>query len=155
MTRPSPTLSCLPALLLGALALCSCRLIDQRTFAPAPEAKTATAAMAATEAGPALDSRRALMVIEPGTRLDNYGGVLHDAVAAAMRRDPQVRFDVVTIVPGGTSLSAQVTSASAAQSEGLAVANALLEAGAPSGQVVLGARPDPRATHPEIRVYIQ
>lgn len=150
MTKPA--LARRPTLLIaGALALASCRIIDQRTFAPAPEAKPAPPAAAA--AVPAAET--ALMVIEPGTRLENYRGVLRGAVAAALRRNPDVRFQVVSVVPGNSSLSDQVKAANATRAESVAVAQALIEAGAPPSQVALGALPDPAARHPDIRVYVR
>lgn len=145
-------------LVAGAVALASCRLIDQTTFAPAPEAKSSAstkAPAAAPAAAPAIDNRTALMVIEPGTKLANYRGVLHDAVAAARARNPAVRFQVISIVPGHGSLTDQVKAADAARAESVAVARALIRAGAPQGSVELGARPDARADHPEIRVYVR
>jgi hypothetical protein len=142
-------------LLAAATALASCRLIDQNTFAPAPEAKVPPAASkpAAPPASP--EGRTALMVIEPGTRLENYRNVLHEAVMAARRRDPAVRFDVVSVVPAGNSLSEQVKTADSTRPEAVAVANELIASGVPASHVELGARPDPRAEHPEIRVYVR
>ncbi|HET6182784.1 MAG TPA: hypothetical protein VFA03_04240 [Acetobacteraceae bacterium] len=141
-----------PALLAAIAALlASCRLIDQTTFKPAPEAKPPAPA----PAGPALDTRTALMVIEPGTQLENYKGVLHDAVAAARARNPEVVFDVISVVPGRGSLSDQVKAADALRPQAVAVAQALIESGAPMDRVELGARPDPQVQRAEIRVYVR
>ena len=132
----------------GLLALAGCKLIDQRTFAPAPE-PTVPAAPRSTEA------RTPLISVRPGTKLATYQPLLRSAVRAAQARDPAVRFDVVSVVPASGTLAEQVAAADAARASAAEVAQALVGAGVPESRVSLGARPDPTAHGTEVRVYLR
>jgi hypothetical protein len=132
----------------GLLALAGCKLIDQRTFAPAPE-PTPPAAPRSTE------TRTPLISVVPGTKLPTYQALLRSAVRAAQARDPAVRFDVVSVVPASGTLAEQVAAADAARASAAEVAQALIGAGVPESRVSLGARPDPTAHGTEVRVYLR
>ncbi len=88
--------------------LSACKLIDQRTFAPAPEAETVSAA-------PAMEARKPLLTVQPGTQLGSYDNLLHYAVSRAEARDPAVQFDVVSVVPSRGDAADQIQAADAAR----------------------------------------
>ena len=87
--------------LLATLALVGCKLIDQTTFAPSPEA-TAAAAPAA----PKSDPRVALLTIGYDTPNPNYQDVLRYAVREAETRAPGVQYDVIAMLPAGGDAAA-------------------------------------------------
>ncbi|HEY5299184.1 MAG TPA: hypothetical protein VIJ55_00780 [Acetobacteraceae bacterium] len=131
------------------LVLSGCKLIDQRTFAPAPEAASPAVAARSTE------TRTPLMTIAPGTKLATYEGLLRTAVHDAQSRDPAVSFDVVSVVPASGTLADQVKAAEADRASAMDVAQALLTAGVAEDRVALGARVDPGAHGPNVRVYVR
>ena len=61
--------------------LAGCKLIDQNTFAPSPEARPVAAAPAPAPA--TVDSRRALVTIDYAAGTPDYRQLLHYAVQAA------------------------------------------------------------------------
>ena len=77
---------------LALLSFTGCTLIDQRTFAPSPEAK---AEPAPPPAPVALDKRTPLVTIDYTVPSPNYAELLHYAVQAAEARDADVQYDVV------------------------------------------------------------
>lgn len=136
------------AALMALVVLSGCKLIDQRTFAPAPEASTPAASRP-------IETRTPLVTIAPGTRLATYEGLLRAAVHAAEARDPGVRFDVVSVVPGSGTPAEQIKAAEANRASAADVAHALIAAGVAEGRVSLGARADPSAHGPDVRVYVR
>ena len=86
----------LAALALAGPALAGCTLIDQKTFAPDPEApgprQISEAAMP--------DRRAPLLTIRYDVPNPSYEGPLRYAVQAAQGRDAAIDFDVVAVVPG-------------------------------------------------------
>ncbi|HJS84828.1 MAG TPA: hypothetical protein VJ779_05160 [Acetobacteraceae bacterium] len=132
----------------GLLLLAGCKLIDQRTFAPAPDA-TPPAAPRSTE------TRTPLISVAPGTKLATYQALLRSAVRAAQARDPAVRFDVVSVVPASGTLAEQIQAADALRASAAEVAQTLIAAGVAEGRISLGARPDPTVHNPEVRVYLR
>ncbi|MGA9868300.1 MAG: hypothetical protein WBQ75_17885 [Acetobacteraceae bacterium] len=131
------------------LVLSGCKLIDQRTFAPAPAAPAPPAAARSAE------TRTALMTIAPGTKLATYQALLRTAVRDAQSRDPAVSFDVISVVPASGTLAEQVKAAEADRASAMDVAQALLTAGVAEDRVALGARVDPSAHGPDVRVYVR
>ena len=85
----------LTVFLLGCLALAGCTLIDQTTFAPAPEASPPT------PAPPQVDPRTPLLTIGYDTPNPNYQELLHFAVRTAESRAPGVQYDVIAMMPSG------------------------------------------------------
>ena len=146
LPRPRPRAAAF--VLFGLLATAGCKLIDQRTFAPAPEA-TPPAAPTRTE------TRTPLISVVPGTKLATYEALLRSAVRSAEARDPAVRFEVVSVVPASETVAEQVKAADSARAGAAEVAEALIAAGAPEGRVSLGARADPTTHGPEVRVYVR
>ncbi|MEO8714199.1 MAG: hypothetical protein ABI369_04220 [Acetobacteraceae bacterium] len=138
----------LAVLLAALLPLTSCKLIDQRTFAPAPEAPTPVTVRS-------IETRTPLVTVAPGTKLSTYEAPLRAAVRAAEARDPAVSFDVVSVVPGKGTVAEQVKAAEADRASAMDVAQALLRAGVAEGRVDLGARADPTARSPDVRVYVR
>lgn len=135
--------------LASLLFLSGCKLIDQRTFAPAPEAALPTAA------SHSIETRTPLMTIAPGTKLATYEALLRAAVHAAQSRDPAVSFDVISVVPASGTVAEQVKAAEADRASAMDVAQALLRAGVAEGRIDLGARADPAAHGPDVRVYLR
>ena len=137
------------AALVALLVLSGCKLIDQRTFAPAPGAKSPPATARSAE------TRTPLMTIAPGTKLATYEALLRAAVREAEARDPAVSFDVISVVPGTGTVAEQINAAEADRASAMDVAQALIVAGVAERRVALGARPDPSARGPDVRVYVR
>ncbi|MBV9248686.1 MAG: hypothetical protein JO227_05495 [Acetobacteraceae bacterium] len=137
--------------LLAALALAGCKLVDQRTFAPAPEAKTPAPAPAAAPAAPSpaeSEGRRALVTIDTGTAQGaSYQGLLRVAVRAAELRDPNVQYDVVGLAP--TSADAK-----SAEQDAATVMRSIIADGVPAARIHLGLRTAPGSTR-QVRVYVR
>lgn len=130
---------------LACLALAGCKLIDQTTFAPAPEAKptpVARAAAARTEA------RTPLAVIDFATPDPAYRGPLGYAVRAAESRDRDVQFDVVAVTPTPDQ-------AAGGQAQAAAVMQTLTEARVPATRIHLGLQTDPALAANQVRVYVR
>ena len=92
-----------PALhrMLACLLLAGCALVDQNTFAPAPEAK-ADSAVAQPPAAVKVDSRVPLVTVDFSGRPPQYEELLRYAVRAAELRDRDVQYDVVAMLPTAT-----------------------------------------------------
>src|SRR4051812_333825 len=84
---------------LTVLLLAGCKLVDQTTFAPSPEDKTAAVA---APAPPKVDTRTPLVTIGYDTPNPNYRDVLHYAVRQAETRAPGVQYDVIGVLPSGS-----------------------------------------------------
>ena len=86
---------------LAGIALVGCKLVDQTTFAPSPEASPA-----APPVVPKSDPRVALLTIGYDTPNPNYQDVLRYAVREAETRAPGVRYDVIAMLPAGGDVAA-------------------------------------------------
>jgi hypothetical protein len=131
--------------LLALLIFSGCTLIDQTTFAPAPEAK------AQTPSPPPpipVDSRTPLVTIDYTVASPNYAELLHYAVRAAEARDPNVQYDVIAVVKDPSE-------ASAGQENALDVMRAIMRDRVPDTRVHLGVRTDPALTASQVRVYVR
>lgn len=137
-------LSLLPALCL----LAGCALVDQNTFAPAPEAKPAAMAASRPPAPVRFDSRRPLVTIDHTTGAPHYQDLLRYAVHAAEARDRGVQFDVVAVV-------ASADAAAAGQRDVLGVMRAIMADGVPAERIHLGLRAEPGLTVRQVRVYVR
>lgn len=134
-------------LLLPALCLVSgCKLIDQNTFAPAPEAKPVAAVQPA--ATPRMDTRRPLVIIDYSVPNPNYGELLRYAVNAAEARDRKVQYDVIAVV-------AHIDAAARAQRDAIGVMRAIMADGVPAGRIHLGLRVEPERSTRQVRVYVR
>src|SRR5689334_15330067 len=83
-------------LVVAAVALGGCQLVDQKTFAPSPEAGPPGAPVAATR--PRGDTRVPLVVIDYATPDPSYRDLLRLAVRAAEARSRVVQYDVVAVM---------------------------------------------------------
>lgn len=145
----------LPSISLGLTALCllgGCKLIDQNTFAPAPEAKTAPATVAMsptfTPVPVLADSRRALVTIDYAGPEPSYQQMLRYAVHAAEARDGRVQYDVIAVVPSAEA-------AGAGQRDASGVMRAIMANGVPPGRIHLGLSVQPGLASSQVRVYVR
>ncbi len=132
--------------LLVLLSFSGCTLIDQKTFAPAPEAKAQPA--------PALpeipvDPRTPLVTIDyPDDTAPDYSSLLHSAVHAAQSRYPEVQFDIIAVVTDPAN-------AAPAQDHAAEVMRAIMRDRVPSSRLHLGLRTDPALSASQVRVYVR
>src|SRR5262249_525639 len=77
------------------LLLVGCKLIDQATFAPSPEAP------ASKPEAPKADPRTPLVTIGYASPTPDYQDMLRYAVREAETRVPGIQYDVVAILPAG------------------------------------------------------
>jgi hypothetical protein len=131
--------------LLALLSFNGCTLIDQNTFAPAPEAKAQTPPPPQVR----VDPRTPLVTIDyQDGETPDYAGLLNSAVRAAVARYADVQFDVVSVVK-------DLSAATAAQANGLGVMRAIMRDGVPASRIHLGVRTDPGLTGSQVRVYVR
>jgi hypothetical protein len=129
------------SVMLAALLLAGCKLIDQTTFAPSPEAKAETVTQ------PKGDSRMPLMAINFAEPSPDYQGLLRFALHAAETRDPRVEYDVIAMLPGASDPAA-------GQKHALEVMRAMIAQGVPADRIHLGLRTTLAGGQPEVRVYV-
>jgi hypothetical protein len=135
---------------LAGLALAGCELIDQRTFAPSPEAAPARPA-----AAPTVDPRTPLVTIGFDTPTPHYQDLLSYAVHAADARDPSVQYDVVTVVPATGSAMEQVLAAGKVKDDAVTVMQTMISDGVSADRIHLGARSDANVINHQVRVYVR
>jgi hypothetical protein len=135
--------------LLAGLALTGCKLIDQTTFAPAPEAKPAQVTL------PQIDKRAPLVTIGYDQPNPSYQEMLGYAVHAAEARDAGVQYDVFAVVPATGSPAQQVQAAGAAQQDAVGVMKAIMALGVPAARIHLGVRADPAIGVNQVRIYVR
>ncbi|HEX3403085.1 MAG TPA: hypothetical protein VHT74_22435 [Acetobacteraceae bacterium] len=128
--------------LLASIALTGCKLVDQTTFAPSPEAKEAA------PAPPKADPRTPLLTIGYATPNPNYQDVLRYGVREAEARAPGVQYDVIALLPAGGD-------AAVAQHSAVDVMKAILAQGVPESRVHLLLRSTPAGSEREVRVYVR
>ena len=126
------------------LSFTGCTLIDQRTFAPSPEAK----AQPAPSPPVVLDKRTPLVTIDYTIPSPDYGDLLHAAVRAAEARYPDVQYDVVVMLADTAQLSE-------GQQRAAAVMTAIMRDRVPAGRIHLAMRTDPALAAGQIRVYVR
>jgi hypothetical protein len=132
-------------LVVALLCFSGCTLIDQRTFAPAPEAK---AQSVAGQAPVVVDSRTPLVTIDYTVASPDYGELLHAAVRAAERRDADVQYDVVSMLP-------DVSDIRLGQERATGVMRAIMRDRVPPSRIHLGLRTDPALASGQVRVYVR
>lgn len=137
--------------LAAGLSLTGCKLIDQTTFAPAPEAPVVPPRAAL----PHIDPRTPLVVIGFAGPAPDYREMLGYAIRAAEARDAAVQYDVFAVVPSKGDPAAQVQAAGDAQTDAIAVMKAIIAQGVPAARVHLGVRSDPGIDANEVRVYVR
>lgn len=132
-------------IVLALLSFTGCALIDQRTFAPAPEAKAQTPPPPPPAA---IDPRTPLVTIDYSIPSPDYGELLHDAVRAAQSRDAEVQYDVVAVVQ-------DMSSAADGQQRAMGVMRAIMRDRVPATRIHLGLRADPTLTADRVLVYVR
>ncbi|HLB99636.1 MAG TPA: hypothetical protein VJK90_18330 [Acetobacteraceae bacterium] len=135
--------------LVAGLSLTGCKLIDQTTFAPAPEAKPAQVTL------PQIDKRAPLVTIGYDQPNPSYQEMLGYAVHAAEERDAGVQYDVFAVVPATGSPAQQVQAAGAAQQDAVGVMKAIMALGVPAARIHLGVRADPAIGVNQVRIYVR
>jgi hypothetical protein len=132
--------------LLAGVALAGCKLVDQTTFAPTPEADPPPLVPAASTTSQA-DPRKPLLTIGYATPDPNYQEVLRYAVDTAETRAPGVQYDVVAMMPAGGD-------AAQAQENAVDVMRTILAQDVPQSRVHLALRTAPAGMAREVRVYV-
>ena len=127
------------------LTFTGCALVDQRTFAPAPEAK---AQPAPPPAPVVIDTRTPLVLIDYTIPSPDYAELLHYAVIAAEKRNADVQYDVVAV-------TSDATDAALAQGRAIGVMKAIMRDRVPADRIHLGLRTDPTLTAGQVRVYVR
>jgi hypothetical protein len=130
---------------LALLSFTGCTLIDQRTFAPSPEAK---AEPAPPPAPVTLDKRTPLVTIDYTVPSPNYAELLHYAVQAAETRDADVQYDVVAVLKDTSDVAA-------GQERAIGVMRAIMRDRVPATRIHLGVRTDPALGASQVRVYVR
>ena len=130
---------------LALLSFTGCTLIDQRTFAPSPEAK---AQPAPPPAPVIIDTRTPLVTIDYTDPDPDYAQLLHAAVRAAEARYADVEFDVISVV-------SSTSDGQEGQERATGVMRAIMRDHVPSDRIHLGLRTDPGLKAGQVRVYVR
>jgi glucose/arabinose dehydrogenase len=128
--------------MLAGIVLAGCKLIDQKTFEPSPEAPPTAA-----PAVPKSDPRVALLTIGYDTPNPNYQDVLRYAVHQAETRAPGVQYDVIAMMPAGGDVAQ-------AQSSAAEVMRTIMAQGVAASRIQLGLRTEPAGLTREVRVFV-
>jgi hypothetical protein len=131
---------------LTCLLLAGCALVDQKTFAPAPEARAQPAKPPPVPVR--VDPRTPLATIAFGGPSPDYTQLLRYAVHEAQRRDREVEFDVIAVLP-------DLAQASAGQQDAVGVMRSMTQFGVPASHLHLALRADPSVKSREVRVYVR
>ncbi len=135
----------LGAVVLALLGFTGCTLIDQRTFAPSPEAK---AQPTPPPAPASIDARTPLVTIDYTVASPDYAELLHYAVRAAENRNGEVQYDVISML---TDASEGATG----QQRAAGVMRAIMRDRVPATRIHLGLRTDPTLAASQVRVYVR
>jgi hypothetical protein len=130
---------------LTLLIFSGCTLIDQRTFAPSPEAK---AQPAPPRPPVVIDPRTPLVTIDYTVPSPDYAQLLHAAVRAAESRYPDVQYDVISVL-------SDTADASLGQERATDVMRAIMRDRVPASRIHLGLRTDPALAATQVRVYVR
>ncbi len=130
---------------IALLSFTGCTLIDQRTFAPSPEAKAQTPAPLPAVA---IDPRVPLVTIDYTVPSPDYGELLHYAVHAAEARDADVEYDVISVLKDTNDVAA-------GQERAAGVMRAIMRDRVPPSRIHLALRTDPALAASQVRVYVR
>ena len=133
------------AILLAMFGFAGCTLIDQRTFAPSPEAKAQPAPP--LPAVP-IDERTPLVIIDYTVPAPDYAELLHYAVRAAEARDGGVQYDVISVLK-------DTSDATQGEEHAAGVMRAIMRDRVPATRIHLGVRSDPDLAANQVRVYVR
>jgi hypothetical protein len=127
------------------LSFTGCALIDQRTFAPSPEAK----AQPAPVITPAVrEARTPLVTIDYAGASPDYDELLHYAVRAAEKRNADVQYDIISVLK-------DTSEGVAGQERATGVMRAIMRDRVPASRIHLGLRTDPTLAASQVRVYVR
>jgi hypothetical protein len=132
---------------LACFLLAGCALVDQKTFAPAPEAK-AESPPPPPAAPLKVDARVPLVTVDFSGPPPQYEEMLRYAVRAAEMRDRDVQYDVVAMLPNAAA-------ADSGQRDAAVVMRSIMLAGVPPSRIHLGLRADPTVPGREVRIYVR
>lgn len=140
-------------ILLLALLLSGCKLVDQRTFDPHAGTPPVVPKPAVPAAQPdrALDGLAPLVTIRLGQDT-GYDQAIRQATAAVLARKRDAQFTVLTAVPPG---AAEAQAVAEVAPEAARVAGIIERRGVPAGRVRLDARAEPNLGAPELRLYVR
>jgi hypothetical protein len=130
---------------IALLSFTGCALIDQRTFAPSPEAK---AQPAPPLPAVVIDQRTPLVTIDYTVPSPEYAELLHAAVRAAESRYPDVQYDVVAVLN-------DMAESSLGQERATGVMRAIMRDRVPANRIHLGLRTDSALAASQVRVYVR
>lgn len=129
------------------LGLAGCRLVDQRTFEPAPAAPSA-ATLKQSDL-----PKLPLLTIPFAIRDANWRPALRDAVQAAEAHKPGLTFAIVTPVPVSASREVQDNFTKQGREDALMVADELQVSGIPPPRIAIGLRGDPGSPPRQVQIY--
>jgi hypothetical protein len=141
-------------LLLALTALAGCKLLDQTTFAPSPEAPVKKVEPPPPPVSPP-DKRTPLLTIGFANPDPDYKDLLTYAVRQAQERRPDVSFDVVSVVLATGDTVAQSLAASRGADDAAQVMRAMIALGVPDTRIHLGTRTELGLTERQVRVYLR
>jgi hypothetical protein len=128
-----------------------CKLVDQTTFAPDPEPPLPAQVSATAQT----DRRVPLLTVRYDVPNPSYDNPLRYAVQAAEGQDPNIQYDVVTVVPGRGAPASEAEAIQQSRQRAVEIMRAIMRLGVPDTRIHLGARSDPAATAREVRVYVR
>jgi len=135
----------LAPVVMALLSFTGCTLIDQRTFAPSPEAK---AQPTPPPPAAAIDARTPLVTIDYTVPSPDYAELLHYAVRAAENRDAGVQYDVVSVLK-------DTSEAATGQERATGVMRSIMRDRVPATRIHLALRADPTLAASQVRVYVR
>jgi hypothetical protein len=130
---------------MALLSFTGCALIDQRTFAPSPEAK---AQPTPPPSPAAIDARTPLVTIDYTVASPDYGELLHYAVRAAEKHDADVQYDVISVLRDASE-------GATGQERAAGVMRSIMRDRVPASRIHLGLRTDPTLAASQVRVYVR
>ncbi len=133
---------------LCAVLLAGCTLVDQRSFNP----QAGLPAKPPQPPGPA--AIVPLVTIDLAKANPDYAASLRQAVADAVRRKPNVQFDIVSVVPATGTPAQQVAAATGITGDARAIARAINADGVDDGNIHLSARSDSGVTARQVQVFV-
>jgi hypothetical protein len=141
----------LPALLALLPLLTGCKLVDQTTFGGKPQKPPPDMLTEALRPGPPIPL---VTIVFNGGEVA-YVDELRLAVQMAEARKPDVRYDLVTVVPARGDPSDQVKAARQGEPDAIAVADEMINLGVDPTRMQMSARTDPRLNARELRIYVR
>ncbi len=146
---PHRTVRLLAGLLAPMLGLGGCRMLDQRTFAPA-----AFPPDAAALARPVLPAAPALR-LHPADPTSDWRAALDAEVREVLARNPRAAFTLLTPIPLADKRPVQDRFARDGAQDARTVAAALRQDGVAAGRITLGYQGDAGKPEREVRLFVE